>query len=299
MKLKWIFPTLAVVGLSLVSFKLGQRSVTNQITSDQIKSQLSQDLIALTKADFDEYQNLKTLEERYKKADEILGKIMTIFLAELGVKLAFKSTPATIETQNTASITPNENPATNSLSGNSKLETTTSPTVNVDQWKQLEGTLASNQSENQAFDELKKMEITDLYASLRTSTTLSVKNSSPFLGVMTGEITFFDRRKHKSDWLITIDTRIKDPNIEDAYVLITLTDKNTGKTFSRSNTSSGPMQDYMNIPGSKALVINIRADQNYIQIYPFGRDQVWIGNVYDQVKRGEYAMVGQVRLTKQ
>jgi len=30
-----------------------------------------------------------------------------------------------------------------------------------------------------------------------------------------------------------------------------------------------------------------------------GNTQIWVGNVYEQTKLGEYAMVGQVRLTKQ
>ncbi len=41
----------------------------------------------LSENEIAEYYRLKTMEERYAKADELLGKMMTIFLADLGIKL--------------------------------------------------------------------------------------------------------------------------------------------------------------------------------------------------------------------
>lgn len=54
-----------------------------------VPSSLNPELLAkfqeLTAADLEEYYRLKTAEDKYKKADEILGKVMAIFLADLGL----------------------------------------------------------------------------------------------------------------------------------------------------------------------------------------------------------------------
>ncbi|MGZ3732050.1 MAG: hypothetical protein ACXVCG_22710 [Bdellovibrionota bacterium] len=54
-----------------------------------VPSSLSPELLAkfqeLTAADLEEYYRLKTAEDKYLKADEILGKVMAIFLADLGL----------------------------------------------------------------------------------------------------------------------------------------------------------------------------------------------------------------------
>lgn len=310
MKTKQVLAALVIVAIALGSFIAGRKSISQRTASNKVKNEIAQELMTLTQKDFEEYQSLKSLEDRYQKADEILGKIVTVFLADLGVRMAFKSTsPAMLESRCDSAVLHSANsnsvPLDNSLSKTENLGTANDPkaanaSATTDQWKSFEGTLMEARDEHQAFEALKKMEIKDLFASLRSSEALSTKSSSPVLGYFSGEITFFDRSTHKSDWLITWDVRLNDPNKEDAFALITLTRKDDGKMFSRSQTSSGPMQDYMTVSGSKALIVNIRADEAYIQIYPLnGNSQTWVGNVYEKEKRGEYKLVGQVRLAKQ
>ncbi|UXR64135.1 hypothetical protein EZJ49_13795 [Bdellovibrio bacteriovorus] len=308
MNTKWILAVITLAIVALGSYKAGQSSVAHSSNSEEIKNQIRDDLVTLTQKDFEEYQNLKSLEERYQKADEILGKIVTVFLADLGVKLAFKSTsPALLDAScaipaaATSVATTPPAPATPPLSQGTPTPTAAPATVPAgNEWKGMEKALLEVRDEHQAFEDLKKMEIKDLFSSLRESTAVSTKNSEFILGLYAGEITFFDRKKHKSDWLISWDVRLRNPNKEDAFALVILTRKDTGKVISRSQTSSGPLRDYVTVPGSKALIVNIRADAAYIQIYPLnGNNQIWVGNVYEQVKLGEYAMVGQVRLTKQ
>ncbi|WP_374031372.1 hypothetical protein [Bdellovibrio bacteriovorus] len=303
-----ILIVLVVAAVAVVSFSLGRSTAPTSTASAVIADQVKSELIALTQKDFEEYQNLKTLEERYKKADEILGKIVTVFLAELGVKLAFKSTsPTMLEGACNIPTAPAQTPAAAAITS-SPVPTDAAPTAvqtvatskTGNEWISHEKTLLEVRDENLALEELKKMEIKDLFATLTASSPLSTKNSGGIQGVYNGEITFFDRKTHKSDWLITWDVRLRQPNKEDAYALVILSKKDSGEVISRSQTSSGPLQDYMTVSGSSALIVNIRADKAYIQIYPLnGNTQVWVGNVYEQKKRGEYAMTGQVRLNKQ
>ncbi|MFV8257280.1 hypothetical protein ACNQKP_05730 [Bdellovibrio bacteriovorus] len=300
-----ILVVVVVVAVAVVSFSLGRSSAPTSTASAVIADQIKSELISLTQKDFEEYQNLKTLEEKYKKADEILGKIVTVFLADLGVKLAFKSTSPTMldgtcnipaaQTQNPTAMTSNPAPAEANPTA-----PTPAPAKPVNEWINHEKTLLEVRDETLALEELKKMEIKDLFSTLKSSSALSTKNSNGIQGFYAGEITFFDRKTHKTDWLITWDVRLRKPNKEDAYALVILAKKDNGEVISRSQTSSGPLQDYMTVPGSAGLIVNIRADKAYIQIYPLnGNTQIWVGNVYEQKNRGEYTMTGQVRLNKQ
>lgn len=305
MNTKAILAVLVLFGVAFGSYKAGQKSIPQNSNLEEVKNKISTDLVALTQKDFEEYQTLKSLEERYQKADEILGKIVTVFLADLGVKLAFKATSAdTLEGSCNISTSPTVATAQASSPLPSEPTPASAPPIapakQVNEWIVHEKSLLEVRDERQAFEDLKKMEIKDLFSSLRQSSAVSTKNSEFILGVYSGEITFFDRKKHKSDWLMSWDVRLRNPNKEDAFALIILTNKDNGKVISRSQTSSGPLRDYVTVPGSKALIVNIRADAAYIQIYPLnGNTQIWVGNVYEQTKLGEYAMVGQVRLTKQ
>lgn len=303
-----ILIVVVVAAVAAISFYLGRSSAPVSTTSAAMAEQVKSELISLTQKDFEEYQSLKSLEERYKKADEILGKIVTVFLAELGVKLAFKSTsPTMLEGACNISAAPTQAPAVATLTSSSAPSETDVPAAQTptsskpgNEWISHEKNLLEVRDENLALEELKKMEIKDLFSALTASSALSTKSSAGILGVYNGEITFFDRKTHKSDWLISWDVRLRKPNKEDAYALVILARKDNGEVISRSQTSSGPLQDYMTVPGSNALIVNIRADKAYIQIYPLnGNTQIWVGNVYEQKKRGEYAMVGQVRLNKQ
>lgn len=88
---KVIALVLVTVGLLTATYKAGQSSISQD---SQGELRAKQELIELTQKDFEEYQNLKSLEDRYKKADEILGKIMTVFLADLGLRLGYKPVSA-------------------------------------------------------------------------------------------------------------------------------------------------------------------------------------------------------------
>lgn len=45
-------------------------------------------LQSLAEGDLEDYYRLKTMEDKYKKADEILGKMVVIFLADLGLRVS-------------------------------------------------------------------------------------------------------------------------------------------------------------------------------------------------------------------
>jgi hypothetical protein len=85
----------AVAVALAIGFWIGLRSIDAKksveeklVTVHELDDGTKEKLRALSENDIAEYYRLKTLEERYKKADEILGKVMQIFLADLGLKLS-------------------------------------------------------------------------------------------------------------------------------------------------------------------------------------------------------------------
>ena len=56
--------------------------------NDSYYANLKQKLTQLTETEMDEYLSLKSQEAKFRKADEILGKAIMIFLADLGLRLS-------------------------------------------------------------------------------------------------------------------------------------------------------------------------------------------------------------------
>jgi hypothetical protein len=305
--IKWISAALVLSGLLFVSYKTGQNSVPPSEGDLHAK----EELIALTQKDFEEYQNLKTLEDRYQKADEILGKIMTVFLADLGMRLGYKpvglaeldaacaipglaATPGIIAAAAASSAAP-------ALSSEPPIAASPVATSVVpgSEWIKNEAALLALQDERAALEELRKMEIKDLFSTLKGSGAVDNSDVLQIEGVYSGTISFFDRKLHKSDWRIRWEVQGATQEPLDASMLITLTDKGTGKTFSRSRSKSGPLKEFMKAPGSKGLIVNVYGDDGYIQIYPLNGDtRNWVGNYYGKTGLGAYALMGQVRLVK-
>jgi len=79
--------------------------------TDSIKKKFE----TIAHTDYEEYLALKTDAEKYKKADEILNKIMTLFLADLGLHIAHSTpsptpAPTTAPSERNARIIPTPTP---------------------------------------------------------------------------------------------------------------------------------------------------------------------------------------------
>ena len=64
--------------------------VSSECTPGEDVDTIKQKFEAIAHADYEDYLQLKSESEKAKKADEILGKIMAIFMADLGIHLKEK-----------------------------------------------------------------------------------------------------------------------------------------------------------------------------------------------------------------
>jgi hypothetical protein len=176
------------------------------------------------------------------------------------------------------------------------------PKASSNEWIKRERQVRSMQDEEAALEELRKMQIPDFFSTLGDAKTVEKADDLEMSGSYSGEITFFDKKKYPSDWLIRmrIQYRSVDPAQSSSY--ITLSKKSDGKTFStsRSNRDGIVNQNFSRPGGSRALLVNVYGDDGYIQIYPLaGAHRTWVGNYYNKVKVGNYEFAGQVVLNRQ
>lgn len=282
------------VVVGLVSYKFGQRSVP---AANQVEEKLKSDLVELTQKDFEEYQNLKSLEDRYKKADEILGKIVSVFLADIGVRLSFKPTnPALLDVScNTplvaASPTPSPAPVMSQV--------TPTPTPNATPKAKKKNIRLSEG--NKAFqEELRSLALTDLFAAVKESSSLKMANAANLMGHFQGEIRFFDRKKHKSDWIL--EWSLAKGGFQETVGIsyIKISNKSDGNLISKTDSASGQelLKNYFSMGNDGAIFVNIYSDRGYVQIYPQGSRRQWAGNYYERESLGVYSFAGQVQLSR-
>jgi hypothetical protein len=281
------FVAVVVVLVGIVSYQMGKRAHV-PTNAEQIEEQVKNDLVALTKKDFEEYQNLKSLEERYKKADEILGKIVTVFLAELGLKLSFKpinpamiegscaipltaATPLAAATPSTMSSEPAPTPE----------QTPLAPKTSSNEWVKMERQLRTIHDEEKALEELRNMQIPDFFGALTEAKNVESADDLEMNGTYVGDITFFDKKAFPSDWNIRMRIQFRSTDTAQNNSYITLSKKSDNKTFStsRSNRDGIVKQNFSRPGGSQALIVNVYGDDGYVQIYPLGGNRrTWVGN---------------------
>ncbi|WP_413287734.1 hypothetical protein [Bdellovibrio sp. HCB337] len=301
---KNVIGLLIVVVVAFASFKFGQKSVqAPEADETSAENKAKEDLIELTRADFEEYQKLKTLEERYQKADEILGKVVTLFLADLGLRLAYKPVPAS-QLQSTCepcAVNPvNQPPPAPIPTATVTASATPPPNTRANQaWRSLEASVTRERDPEQALNTLRKMEIPDISSTVQGGADLRMRDALEIEGHFTGEIRFFNRKVHKSDWNIEWQIGIKRGAKVNGEGFIRITDKADGKQLSRTAFDSGRLKDFRKADGSRGLIVDVYGGDGYIQIYQLGGSKdVWVGNFYEKVGLGKFEMSGQVMLNR-
>ncbi len=254
-----------------------------QLINDKIKS--------FSENEYQDYLNLKDSVEKYKKADELLGKVMVLFLADLSLSLK-KSEPL-VDVKASADTSKSE-PSTATSSTN-KDEIVMSPsTIQNQSTSVLESKLLASQNQNEALKILKELELKDIATEIKNTKTLTADQLKLVSGKYVGVVTFDDKTE---PWRIEWDL---DGKIENGQVvgeqLITLS--NSKKVFSRS-LGKGSIKDFASFgEDTSAILINSYGDDGYIQLYPFANTGKIFGNYYLKDKNDKFKKIGIVFLEK-
>ena len=285
------------MGLAVGYFKRPTDTATPTPVENTQDINAKNKLQALTDEQITEYYTLKNDTERLKKADEILAKMMTIFLHDLGLRIsrqmqedstaALSRTPEpqnykAAETAPPPQASPPPEVAKTNLNTLRKIESTRHDIINEsDKANFLEQTKIQN------FDDALKS--AKSYSN-RTGTLVALQGQ--FLGIATVTIA-----KKIRAWGVDLflDGNVNGNNFNGtAHIKIS----ENGKVFSNSR-DRGSLRSFKELNNSDALLI--RASPTvYFQMYLLKGHDSMIGNVYQRNTEDEpYQRIGTVQLNRQ
>lgn len=246
------------------------------------------DLISLSKKDYIEYTQIKDLKKKYEKADELLGKVMLLFLADVGFRaqktVPFESLVPTAEVKplpiaaesNTPVASPEKKPATN-LAGRS------STIKNLGTEKQIQDAL------DRAIIEDPKLEVAKGGAIIR-------RQARRLEGRYTGLIKFLDGKRENLSVVWDLIPDYSKSGFSGVF--------NLGIHGPSQNSESNGRGDIDNIVSlaedQNGFLVSACGDRCYLQLYYNSRSDQFYGNYYEVIKgaQSKSARLGIVELRK-
>lgn len=253
---------------------------------DGTKAQLEQ----LANVDIDEYYRLKESEAKFRKADEIFGKIVAIFLADLGLHVKSAGPVAR------AAVEPGKQPETAKAPAAVSAPVAAAPAPAS--WQANEKGLLAVRSERGIAEELERVKLPDPTATWNQA--LSFKNrkeqlqglSGRFAG--TGSVTT-DGQEQTWDITMQVDAQMKNEKLDGIFKAIL---SKNGKTFSNSS-SSGGIRAFKEVAGeSKTVLAEISPTLMFQLYYIKDLDQL-AGHVYKRSSEDDaYQHIGTFTLKR-
>ncbi len=251
-----------------------------------------------------EYYRLKTMEERYAKADELLGKMMTIFLADLGIKLANETQVAMKEPLLASSDTaaaPVKNLPANSSSPSKNLVSTQgigapggklvapSNRKSLDDVRgdaEVDKFLKDSRSEN--FDDL--MRSSNPYAN-RSGTMEALRGTFRGAGMVNigGDTKTWE-------YEIRFNGRLEKGELRGFHQVLV---SENGEVFSNTRGRGDLSGDYRELPSDPHAILVPVGSFLFLQFYYLKSEDAIIGNVYRKAQStAPFKVVGQFRLNR-
>ena len=284
---KKIWPKLFVLLLTLsaaffIGYRMGNSSrsqMGDPIGSNSNLTEVArQKLQNLSDVEIAEYFQLKTMEEKYRKADEILGKIVAIFLADLGLHVSdrtAKQARDVLAGNYTIPITEKSIPPT--VKSQEPLSRAKLQHANL---LEAERKLQSGIADRDVDDFLKSVKLDDIIPEARNSSSFSFANPPPeaLFGHYQGQTTLQDGTHRIWDIVMDVSGGVKEDHIEGTE-RITLSEN--GKIFS-NKSGDGDIKDFKrSLGGSDAILIEA-SPSTYFQLYYLKNQDEFIGNLYQQ-----------------
>lgn len=299
---KWLTSiSVLITGFAIGMFAAQRRQALPESSPDIFRQRyeaLASRIHALEEGELKEYVQLKKAEERYKKADEILGKILLALLVDAGIhirpelanqlkelRIADRTTPAPELRQWQTEIARNPAP---------RVAAVDTPAT-ARGWAKNEKSLGNVSSEEQARAFLDQVLIPDLYAEMRTVKPLDAGRLSQINGTFVGEIVFDD--KIKPLWQLELSVAGA-MDQDKAQGTLGLKVWENGQLISE-NSQNGVFHGYSSLgDDSAAILAEIEKDRGFMQLYTIPQSEKLIGNFYVKNGPGAYKRAGTVLLRR-
>ncbi len=310
-KTKYIVQAFVIIFFTGIGFFLGSKPVQQRNSVDidynsQTISELEEKFKLLSKNEFADYLQLKNQKLKYEKAEEILGKMMLIFLTDLGLKASSQhQTPINSltlrdnaeENAKDRSNQPNgdyqKNNKMNSLSKNSSEPSSENQKLH---WSKNEAKFSDVRSEKDIQSFLSSVVIKDLFSEMRSANKVSEMQLDELNGQFIGKVIFDSKSREPWDVFLDLKGDLKN-GILDGTSLVELS-KN-GKAFSTSRSNGNLDENFKSFAGSsEAILVSANRERSFFQLYLPNKLNKLIGNYYSKKSVGQYVKEGYVVLER-
>lgn len=278
-------------------------------------SSLRERIQSLVDKDLADYERLKSLEEKYQKADEILGKVMTILLVDLGIRVSpqlrahlqreitkeadrLESMPKTAVAEKKALVS--ETPTLRAVVTEPALEASGGILAEIKAKTKFENRIEELRSDDDIQGFLTNTRISAPRAFLNQANEFS--NQNHLLTVLNGTFSgrasvTVENRARIWDVEVYLNARPDGPEQNITGSMRTRMAEN-GHTFSQGSDEGGVPSLREFSEGTRAMVINA-SPTVFFQVYYVPQLNSLIGNVYQRTSRSsEYSWIGTLQLKK-
>ncbi len=279
--------------------------------SQQQLANIKDQFLTLYETDLQDYARLKTMEAKYQSANDILAKMMTIFLAELGLRISkneIHEITAPIKQEGHNALTGSNKacgpqksrsqcPSLSQLAreqGKQVIDLNNLNKPKKPKWLENEGKISSIESEDDAKEFLKSVEIKNFSQEIASAKNVGNSGYEKFQGRFEGTLYFDDKDKAPADVFMELDGTIDENGKVVGKNEIKLSRE--GKVFSHS-TGNGDIKNYKKPKSSeKTFFVDLGGKMGFLQVYFLDGGNVLIGNFYRQQDVAKFSKEGIVRL---
>ena len=249
----------------------------------------------VSKVDMEEYVQLKSQKEKYNKANQILGKMLIIFLAELGLKISGEARDYAEGVTNSPEKYAYKESAETKEFSKKNLSNPSEEGV-ARGWIKKESSLKSINSREEAIKFLEEVTFKNFSKSVEKSIFIKEKHFQMLRGTYVGEIQITQPKTQTLGMEMTIEGASGQWR-EEGKTSIKLF-KN-GQLESE-NTGSGQPKGYRSLSeNSTAIIIHLGGSRGFVQLYRArSLGNTLIGNYYRQKEFGQVIKAGTVFLSR-
>lgn len=268
---------------------LGSRFVETETIVKQVDdfeyrdkyNQLKEKVGVLAEVDYSEYVRLKESEEKFAKADEMLGKMMLIFLADLGLRLSEKNESVARQSASRARTltkipreqTSNVKPVKKSLTHTKEVENR--------HWVKYGKWIEEERDSRELKDLLEKAKVENFGSELLSSTKIRPELFRKLVGEFRGQMVFLRKDIEPADVLLSINGKIDNGVVrgDNRFEL----SRNGEKPFTSMSDRGDIDKNFKSFSGndSDAMIVKVSPNK-YLQLFEARGVGGFVGNVYDK-----------------
>lgn len=237
-----------------------------------------------------------------KTAEEILGKMMQIFLADLSLRIKAPNS-ATIAGPPPPTNPPLQPQTTHASSAKAESKQEVPPTQNTAPKRsgalivhEIEKKIANSRNEQEALENLGSTRIENFFEVLSQAKPMDQKSALVLEGNFVGQTKPFDLQKRVVSVQMNVQLKGSTGN-SSPQGTVQIIESKEGKVFSHSR-GQGSLKSFSMYEGSTMIAVEHNGGDSYFQLYYSSQGDFFAGNDYEKVSASKYIPVGTIILQR-